>query len=91
MSAFAATAALAGSVAAAIALAPIAVADEPSLDGCRGSSCSKPAAPPKAFKPSPNRNAAASVPQGWKNDAQWARPGSNPFGKGPKPPMVALD
>lgn len=37
-------------------------------------------------------NFAANLPPGWKNEALWAGPGgSNPFGKGPKPPVVALD
>lgn len=91
MPALAVSAALAGAVAAALAFAPLAAADEPSRDGCRGSACSKPAAPPKVFKPAPSRNGAANVPQGWKNDARWAQQGSNPFGSGPKPPIVALD
>ena len=90
MPALAASVALAGAVAAALAFAPVATADEPSLDDCRGSACSKPA-PPKVFKPAPSRNSSANVPQGWKNDARWAQPGSNPFGSGPKPPLVALD
>ena len=91
MPALAASLALAGAVAAALAFAPLATADESSLDDCRGSACSKPAAPPKAFKPAPSRNSSANIPQGWKNDARWAQPGSNPFGSGPKPPLVALD
>ncbi|MCB1288534.1 MAG: hypothetical protein KDB47_12730 [Mycobacterium sp.] len=91
MPALAASVALAGAVAAALAFAPVAAADESSLEDCQGSACSNPAAPPKVFKPAPSRNASANIPQGWKNDAQWAQPGSNPFGSGPMPPLVALD
>ena len=90
MSAFAATAALAGSVAAAIALAP-----SPSPmsrrwtdAGVRRARSQPPAEGLQALTEPERRGQCAA---GWKNDAQWARPGSNPFGKGPKPPMVALD
>ena len=32
------------------------------------------------------------APEGWTNEAQWARPGaSNPFGTFPKPPVFAMD
>ena len=32
------------------------------------------------------------APEGWTNEAQWARPGaSNPFGTFPKPPIFAMD
>ena len=38
---------------------------------------------------------SAQIPQGWKNDAIWARPApgtsDTTFGKGPKPPVLALD
>lgn len=38
---------------------------------------------------------SAEIPQGWKNDAIWARPApgttDTTFGKGPKPPVLALD
>ena len=35
--------------------------------------------------------AVQSVPQGWSNEAQFARPDYNPFGAGPYPPLIALD
>ena len=86
---------LIGAAAAAVALAPTAGADRP---GCDGSGCSDPGP-----APDPQRGAAPgrdgyftpSLQKGWTNEAQWARPdapaGSNPFGKGPRPPVIALD
>lgn len=78
---------IAGAVAAAIAAAPIAAAD-PRPGGCdKPSGCSR---------PSPAQNPlstdfSAGLPKGWTNEAQFARPGTNPFGAGPKPPILALD
>lgn len=91
---------LAGSFAAAIALAPAAAADDDDLSGpgpSRGSSQQAAAADDKKVsRPGPVRkpsrpDAANSVP-GWSNEALWARPGaSNQFGGLPKPPIFALD
>lgn len=96
---------LAGAIASAIALAPAAAAD-PGPDDTAGSSSvsasdSRSAA---AAGASPGRTRNSSdrgqlstdftddLPKGWTNEAQWARPGAtNPFGSGPKPPVLALD
>ena len=99
-----ASALLAGAVATAIALAPTAAADTPSGDSDRGTnSVSKPGAvkPVNPVKPGARPNPltrdfnSAQIPQGWKNDAIWARPApgtsDTTFGKGPKPPVLALD
>ena len=93
-----ASALLAGAMAAAIALAPTAAADTPSVDNDRGSGASSNAGP---VKPGARQNQltrdfnSAQIPQGWKNDAIWARPApgtsDTTFGKGPKPPVLALD
>lgn len=96
---FLAPALLAGAVAAAIGLAPSAGADDDATTDSVASAES-PNRGPNAVKPRPAQNNATSdynsskVPQGWRNDALWARPGNpgtNPFGTGPRPPMVALD
>ena len=87
---------LAGAAAAAIALAPTATADAPSKP-CRGTACTSP--DPVTKKPGTVNNPldtsfSANLPKGWTNDAQWARPGpagSNPFGAGPRPPVLALN
>lgn len=94
---------LAGTFAAAIALAPAAGADEADdlekSGSARGSSqkadLAEKADPvnrgPNASKPA-KRGAVSDVPKGWTNDAQWARPGAgNNFGSLPKPPAFALD
>ena len=97
---------LAGAIAAAISLAPVAAAD-PGPDDTPGSSSSvrADASSPSAAgaragsdgTPANNGQlssdfASDDVPTGWKNEALWARPGgSNPFGAGPKPPVLALD
>ncbi|HPX35355.1 MAG TPA: hypothetical protein PLH92_01060 [Mycobacterium sp.] len=76
---------LAGALAAAaIALAPAAAADNPSRGCAKGASCSQPVAPQKSAK-------QTDVPKGWSNEAQFSRPGVNPFGAGPKPPLLALE
>jgi hypothetical protein len=98
---------LAGAIAAAIALAPVAGAepgDSATGDSATGSSENAASAQrgPNAAKvsPRPGPNSATTdysssqIPQGWRNDALWARPGtpgSNPFGSGKRPPVIALD
>ena len=95
MASFLTAAILAGAAAAAVALAPTASAEGP-RDGCRGSACSQPG----PVKPQQNQqnqlrtDFSPQLPKGWTNEAQWARPGpagSNPFGSGPRPPVLALD
>ena len=95
---------LAGAVAAAIALAPAAgaeeVEDRERSASDRGSS-QKAESPrkadpvnrgPNASKPAKRGGAVQDIPKGWTNEAQWARPGaSNNFGSLPKPPAFALD
>ncbi len=89
---------LAGAVAAAIALAPAAGAEEAEdrqrSGSDRGSSqqADKINRGPNASKPA-KRGVAQDIPRGWTNDAQWARPGggNNNFGSLPKPPAFALD
>ena len=93
-----ASALLAGAAAAAVALAPTAAADTPSDSDDRGSGSSSSVG---AVKPGARQNPltrdfnSAEIPQGWKNDAIWARPApgttDTTFGKGPKPPVLALD
>ena len=97
---------LAGAIAAAISLAPVAAADprpdgtpdssssvrvdadEPSAAGARAGS----AGTPSDMDQLSSDFASDDVPTGWKNEALWARPGgSNPFGAGPKPPVLAMD
>jgi hypothetical protein len=99
---------LAGAVAVAIAVAPVAGAD--AADSLSASEAVADSAGqgsvrqgPKAVPAKPGRsvpNSATSdysssqIPQGWRNDALWARPGtpgSNPFGAGKRPPVIALD
>lgn len=84
---------LAGALAAAaIALAPMASAEDRRGGGCdKGRGCSAPAQPAPKKNPL-SSDFTADLPKGWTNEALWARPGgSNPFGKGPKPPILALD
>jgi len=98
-----ASALLAGTVAAAIGLAPAATADSrdsitDSVAGAesiqRGPNAAK-VKPPRSIPNSATSDYSSSqIPQGWRNDALWARPGtpgSNPFGSGNRPPVVALD
>lgn len=84
---------LAGSFAAAVAFAPVAMADEGPDTVSRG-----PNAAEVKKRPGPNAGtndySSRQIPQGWRNDAVWgnpSKPGSNPFGKGPRPPVIALD
>jgi hypothetical protein len=93
---------LAGAIAASIVMAPMAGAD---LGDSATGSAEVPVSTelgPKATKPStrsaPNTAttdySSSQIPQGWRNDALWARPGtpgSTPFGSGARPPVVALD
>ena len=96
---------LAGAIAAAISLAPAATADpgaDDTADTSVSSSDSRSASAVDARSGS-TRNPAGNnqlttdytsddLPTGWTNEAQWARPGAaNPFGLGPKPPVLALD
>lgn len=85
---------LAGAVASAIALAPVAGAD-PRPGGCdTASECSRAGggAPNRAPNQLTTDYTSGNLPKGWTNEAQWARPGaSNPFGLGPKPPVLAMD
>ncbi|MGI9163096.1 MAG: hypothetical protein ACR2JI_09280 [Mycobacterium sp.] len=97
MASFLTAAILAGAAAAAIALAPTAGADTPPSP-CRGAACTDSGPgknPVNTAKKNPlDTTFSNDLPTGWKNDAQWARPGpasSNPFGSGPRPPVVALD
>lgn len=86
---------LAGALAAAISLAPVAAADlGPGCD--TASECSRAGGAPDQQSTAPNQLStdftSDDLPKGWTNEAQWARPGaSNPFGSGPKPPVLALD
>ena len=88
---------LAGAAAAAIALAPTAGAEAPPSP-CRGAACTDTGPGPAGSK-GPKQNPlrtdfSPDLPKGWTNEAQWARPGpagSNPFGSGPRPPVVAMD
>lgn len=79
---------LAGAIAAAISVAPAAVADPG--PGCDiASECSSAGGAPNQLS---TDFTSDDLPKGWTNEAQWARPGaSNPFGLGPKPPVLALD
>jgi hypothetical protein len=85
--------------AAAVAFAPAAAADrdiDSRGDSGRGiakQDTREASRPGLAFRPAPRQSAVSQVPQGWLNEAQWARPGSgaNPFGSQPKPPVFALD
>ena len=72
---------MAAAIAAAIAVAPAAGADP--RGGC-DQSC-------PGGAPNPLDSDFAGLPQGWTNEAQFAKPGNNPFGAGPKPPILALD
>ncbi|MGV0990993.1 MAG: hypothetical protein ACOYBX_07280 [Mycobacterium sp.] len=88
MASLLATVVLAGAAAAAIALAPSATAERP--DNCRGTACVKPGPVQNPLR----TDFSPELPKGWTNEAQWARPGpagSNPFGAGPRPPVLAMD
>jgi hypothetical protein len=93
---------IAGALAAGIALAPAASADDFGSLGDSLESVEAPERGPNAadVKKRPGPNAATNdyfsshVPQGWRNDAVWAnpeRPGSDPFGSAKRPPVIALD
>jgi len=93
---------LAGAVAAAIGLAPAASADsrDSAIDPVAGAESTKRGPNAAKVKPRQAPNTATTdytssqIPQGWRNDALWARPGtpgSSPFGSGGRPPVVALD
>ncbi len=96
---------LAGAVAVAIAVAPVAGADAAdSLSGSEavadsaGQGSVRQGVPAKPGRSVPNSAtsdySSSQIPQGWRNDALWARPGtpgSNPFGSGKRPPVIALD
>ena len=79
---------LAGAIAAALSLAPtVGAAPGPGCD--TASECSRGGSAPN---PLSTDFTSGDLPKGWTNEAQWARPGaSNPFGLGPKPPVLALD
>lgn len=78
---------LATAVAAGIALAPAAGADS-RPGGCDKSvGCSRPGIGQNPLA----SDSTSGLPKGWTNEAQFARPGTNPFGAGPKPPVLALD
>ena len=95
---FLAPAFLAGAAAAAIVFAPTAGADAPDLSGTardvasessdRGSAAVRQPGP--ANSPS-TRGYSPDLPAGWLNEAQFAKPGKNPFGAGPMPNILALD
>ena len=97
-----ASALMAGAVAAAIAAAPLAGADVP--DSAQGSAATEAgqrgpnAAAVKPPRSVPNNAtsdySSSQIPQGWRNDALWAKPGapgSNQFGTAKRPPVIALD
>ena len=98
---FLAPAILAGALAGAIAMAPVAAADSRGAGPDASASSESVKRGPNAVKPKPRPapNSATTdfnsskIPQGWRNDALWARPGaSNPFGAtGKRPPVIALD
>ena len=99
---FLAPAILAGAVAAAIGLAPAAAAEPKDSPTDPVASAESTQRGPNAakVKPRPAPNSATTdysssqIPQGWRNDALWAKPGtpgSNPFGSGKRPPVIALD
>lgn len=78
---------LAAAVAGTIAVAPSATAD-PRPGGCdKSAGCARPGLAQNPLSP----EFSAQLPKGWTNEAQFARPGVNPFGAGPKPPVLALD
>jgi hypothetical protein len=91
---------LAGAVATAIGTAPVAVADvgDSATGSSEGAVVTELGPNATKFNPRTAPNTATTdygssqIPQGWRNDALWARPGgSNPFGSGARPPVVALD
>lgn len=93
---------LAGALAGAIAMAPVAAADTRDTASDNSASSESVKRGPNAFKPKPRpapNNAtsdfnSSKIPQGWRNDSLWARPGNpgNPFGPtGKRPPVIALD
>ena len=97
---------LAGAIAATIALAPAAIADpgpDNTADTSSVSASDSRSTSAAGARGGDNRNSdndgpltndytSNDLPAGWTNEAQWARPGaSNPFGLGPKPPVLALD
>lgn len=99
---FLAPAILAGALAGAIAMAPVAAADSRDVGPDKSSRSESVDRGPHAVKPKPRpgpNNATSDfnnsqIPQGWRNDSLWARPGnpgSNPFGTGKRPPVIALD
>jgi hypothetical protein len=79
---------LAGALAAAIAFAPTALADNDDDASITDRS-------PRGTTSQP-RERANDVPKGWTNEALWSQPGTGPsadkiFGTLPKPPIYALD
>jgi len=82
----------AAAAAAAIAVAPAAAADtygSTSIKERPGTVAPQANIPHMPFGP---QEAWNDAPEGWTNEAQWARPGaSNPFGTFPKPPIFAMD
>jgi uncharacterized membrane protein len=93
---------LAGAVATAIGTAPVAAADLGDSPAGTSDGVAVTQRGPNAAKPNsrtaPNTATtdygSSQIPQGWRNDALWARPGtpgSTPFGSGARPPVVALD
>ena len=98
MATFIAATALAGAAAAAaIAFAPAALADRSSRGDSDSASSSQVDRGPHKATPAQRGGSVskdwnfAGLPKGWTNEAQWARPGMQPFGTGPKPPPLALD
>lgn len=85
---------LGGVVAAAIAAAPIAGADRGDTPGPSPKDTpSEMERPGHKFTPA-QRGVQRDIPQGWKNEALWARPGAPgnaPFRTGPRPPVIGLD
>ena len=39
----------------------------------------------------PESKFSRNIPKGWENETQFVRPGYNPFGTGPQPPLLALE
>ncbi len=78
--------------AAAVLFAPTAGADAP-LDCAGPRGCSGPVQV-RDVDPDPDSDQngySPDLPAGWLNEAQFAKPGTNPFGAGPMPNILALD
>ena len=86
---FLAPALLAGAAAAAVFLAPSAGADAPAGPGSARDGSSDASTPAATRAPSA-KGYSPKLPTGWLNEAQFAKPGTNPFGAGQMPSILAL-